>query len=106
MKLWHVQCGMSAIVTRYAVSSLETMLTRTKFWIWNGSYSNHIVTVHEYGAPRLQHIVLQTWKLDGHPSLVAHGSLSEGLGALQLWKAYGKERELPSTAIGTQHFRE
>ena len=37
-------------------------------------------------------LTCQTWKLDGHPDLLAHENPSEGLGASQLLKAYGEER--------------
>ena len=38
-------------------------------------------------------LTCKTWKLGGHLDLVAHGNPSERLGASQLSKAYGEERE-------------
>ena len=40
-----------------------------------------------------------------HPGLVAHGNPSKGWGTSQLSKDNSKEREAPSTTIGTQRLQ-
>jgi hypothetical protein len=56
---------------------------------------SHLFLWFAIGATSLRHIVFQISKLDVHLGLMDHIIPSQGLGVLQLCKAYGEEREPP-----------
>ena len=80
----------------------------SKYWIWNGNDSNHIIIVHDANALQFvffhdsplvlldyDALSVQTWKVDGHMGVVACGNAIKDWEGANCRKPTTRRNDLP-----------